>query len=53
MRPGANDLFVISWNSKIIRFQADEIPPKKGVVQGVNCISLRADEVTAAVTAKL
>ena len=49
----ATDLFVISRNSKIIRFQADEVPPKTGVVQGVNCISLRADEVTAVVAAKL
>ena len=51
--PGANDLFVITRNSKIIRFQADEVPPKEGVVQGVNCISLRADGAVAAVTAKL
>lgn len=51
--PGDNDLFVISRNSKIIRFQADEIPAKEGVVQGVSCISLRADEAITAVTAKL
>ncbi len=49
----ATDLFVISRNSKIIRFQVDEVPPKTGVVQGVNCISLRADEVAAVVAAKL
>ena len=42
--PG-NDLFIISKSSKMIRFSADEIPPKTGVVQGVNCMTLRADEV--------
>jgi DNA gyrase subunit A len=42
-----DDLFIISKLSKIIRFQAVEIPPKTGVVQGVNCISLRADVATA------
>ena len=41
--PG-NDLFIISKLSKIIRFSADEIPPKTGVVQGVNCMTLRSDE---------
>lgn len=42
-----DDVFIISRLSKIIRFQAAEIPPKEGVVQGVNCMSLRADEVVA------
>ena len=42
-----DDLFIISQLSKIIRFQAIEIPPKTGVVQGVNCMSLRADEAVA------
>ena len=42
-----DDIFAISRLSKIIRFQAIEIPPKSGVVQGVNCMSLRSDEVTA------
>ena len=42
-----DDVFIISRLSKIIRFQADEIPPKEGIVQGVNCIALRADEVVA------
>jgi DNA gyrase subunit A len=42
-----DDIFVISRLSKVIRFQAIEIPPKTGVVQGVNCMALRADEVTA------
>jgi DNA gyrase subunit A len=43
----SDDVFAISRLSKVIRFQAIEIPPKTGVVQGVNCMSLRADEVTA------
>lgn len=43
------DLFIISRTGKIIRFQANEIPPKEGVVQGVNCMSLRNDEATAVV----
>ncbi|MGB1250857.1 MAG: DNA gyrase C-terminal beta-propeller domain-containing protein [Candidatus Promineifilaceae bacterium] len=42
--PG-KDLFIISKLSKMIRFSADEIPPKTGVVQGVNCMTLRSDEV--------
>ncbi|MBX2998305.1 MAG: hypothetical protein KF893_07305 [Caldilineaceae bacterium] len=41
------DIFIISRLSKLIRFAADEVPPKEGVVQGVNCISLRADEAVA------
>lgn len=45
-----DDVFMISRLSKIIRFQANEVPAKEGVVQGVHCMSLRADE-TAAVTA--
>ncbi len=43
----AGDLFIISRLSKIIRFQAAEVPAKEGVVQGVRCIALRADEVVA------
>ena len=42
-----SDLFAISRLGKIIRFQAAEVPPKEGVVQGVNCMSLRADECVA------
>ena len=30
-----------------IRFRAGEVPAKEGVVQGVSCMSLRADEVVA------
>ena len=41
------DIFIISQLSKLIRFGANEVPPKEGVVQGVNCISLRADEAVA------
>lgn len=48
-----DDVFIISRNSKIIRFQAAEVPPKEGVVQGVNCMALRADETMAVVIARL
>jgi DNA gyrase subunit A len=41
------DLFIISRLGKIIRFQASEVPAKEGVVQGVRCMALRADEVVA------
>jgi DNA gyrase subunit A len=41
------DLFAISRLGKIIRFGAAEVPPKEGVVQGVNCMNLRADECVA------
>jgi DNA gyrase/topoisomerase IV subunit A len=44
--PG-DDLFVLSRLSKIIRFRASEVPPKEGVVAGVNCMALRADECLA------
>jgi DNA gyrase subunit A len=42
-----DDIFIISRLSKIIRFEADEVPPKEGVVQGVICMTLRADETVA------
>ncbi|MFZ0545974.1 MAG: DNA gyrase C-terminal beta-propeller domain-containing protein [Candidatus Promineifilaceae bacterium] len=45
----SNDIFIISQLGKIIRFSAEEIPTKEGVVQGVNCMSLRADETITAV----
>jgi len=45
----ADDIFIISRLSKIIRFQAAEVPAKEGVVQGVNCMALRADEPVAIV----
>lgn len=45
-----DDIFMISRQSKIIRFRANEIPDTEGVVQGVHCMALRADEVTAIAT---
>lgn len=42
-----DDIFIISRLSKIIRFQAGEVPPKDGVVQGVFCMALRADKSCA------
>jgi DNA gyrase subunit A len=38
-----DDIFIISRLGKIIRFPAEEIPPKDSVVQGVNCMSFRSD----------
>ncbi len=40
----ADDLFIITRLSKIIRFKAGEIPETDGVVQGVQCVTLRNDE---------
>lgn len=42
-----DDIFIISRLSKIIRFKASEVPAKEGVVQGVHCMALRADETVA------
>jgi DNA gyrase subunit A len=42
-----DDIFILTRLGKIIRFKADEVPATEGVVQGVNCVLLRADEVTA------
>lgn len=44
-----DDLFIVSRLGKIIRFAAEEVPAKEGVVQGVNCMALRADECVAMV----
>lgn len=44
----SQDVFIISRLSKIIRFRLDQIPAKEGVVQGVVCMSLRADVPVAA-----
>lgn len=44
----SGDVFLTSRLSKIIRFTIQEVPAKESVVQGVNCMALRADEVTAA-----
>ncbi len=43
-----DSIMIISKLAKVIRFLADEIPPKEGVVQGVVCMQLRADECLAA-----
>lgn len=43
----ASDIFIISTHSKLIRFSAQEVPVKEGVVQGVICVALRGDEVRA------
>ena len=40
----ADDILIASRLSKVIRFPATQVPPKEGVVQGVNCMALRADE---------
>lgn len=48
-----DDIFVISRLSKIIRFASAEVPAKEGVVQGVNCMALRADETVALAVASL
>ena len=44
-----DDLFIITRQSKIIRFKADEVPGTEGVIQGVNCISMRVDKVTTVI----
>ena len=48
-----DDIFILAQSGKMIRFQANEVPPKEGVVQGVNCMGLRNDEVTAVAVATL
>jgi DNA gyrase subunit A len=45
------EVFIISRLSKIIRFRLNQIPAKEGVVQGVVCMSLRADVPAAAILA--
>jgi len=47
-----DDLFVISDIGKMIRFTAAEVPPKEGVVQGVNCMAVRNGVVTAVTATK-
>jgi DNA gyrase subunit A len=42
-----SEIFIISKLAKIIRFRAAEVPGKEGVVQGVNCMSFRADHAVA------
>jgi DNA gyrase subunit A len=48
-----DDLFLISRLGKIIRFSAGDVPPKESAVQGVSCMSLRADTTTALAVARL
>jgi DNA gyrase subunit A len=48
-----DDLFVISRLSKIVRFQAADVPAKEGVVQGVMCMALRADACVAAAVGRV
>lgn len=43
----SHDLFVISALGKMIRFPASDVPAKEGAVQGVNCMTLRADVCVA------
>ncbi len=45
------DIFIISQLGKIIRFHAAEVAASEGVVQGVICINLRADQAVAAIKA--
>ena len=42
-----DDLFLMSRLGKAVRFPSEEVPPTEGVVQGVNCMGLRGDEVVA------
>ena len=48
-----DDLFVISQQGKLIRFAVGDVPAKTGVVQGVNCMSLRVGQVAGIVPATL
>lgn len=48
VNPG-EDIFLISRLGKIIRFLSNEMPYSEGVVQGVNCMALRSDEVVSMV----
>lgn len=46
IEPG-DDIFLTSRLSKMIRFPVNEVPETEGVVQGVVCMQLRADDVVA------
>jgi DNA gyrase subunit A len=48
-----DDLFLITQTAKIIRFRADEVPQKEGIVQGVNCMLLRNDHCTALASSRV
>ena len=41
-----DEIVSITRLGKIIRFLVDEVPSTEGVIQGVNCIGMRLDEVT-------
>lgn len=47
------DVVIVSRLSKVIRFDSASVPPKGGVVQGVNCMNLRADEAAAALVMEI
>jgi DNA gyrase subunit A len=47
------DIFLASRLSKIIRFPVEEVPETDGVVQGVVCMQLRADEVMSLCTSRV
>ena len=49
--PFGIDIFIITRLGKMIRFAASEVPHSAGVVQGVNCAALRADQVATAMAA--
>lgn len=44
-----DDLLIMSRLGKVVRFPAEEVPSTEGVVQGVNCMGLRGDEVMAVI----
>ena len=48
-----DDIFAVSRLGKVIRFPAREVPAKEGVVQGVNCMALRADVVVGVASARV
>ncbi|GAP14680.1 type IIA topoisomerase, A subunit [Longilinea arvoryzae] len=47
-----DDIFMASRLAKVIRFPVNEVPETDGVVQGVVCMQLRADDVVALSTSK-
>lgn len=52
VEPG-DDVFLGSRLSKVIRFPIAEVPETDGVVQGVVCMQLRADDVVALCTGRV
>jgi DNA gyrase subunit A len=49
----ADDIFIISRLSKMIRFPAAEVSTTEGVVQGVSCMALRSDETAVLTSSKI